>query len=49
MELSSKNMLTEQGDLEKKIDKVIEERDRLREDFDIYKSERERKIDEMRR
>jgi hypothetical protein len=27
----------------------MEERDRLKEDFDVFKSEREKKIDEMRR
>jgi hypothetical protein len=27
----------------------MEERDRLKEDFDVFKSDREKKIDEMRR
>lgn len=49
IELSNKNNQSEQGGLEKKIEKIIEERDRLREDFDMYKQDREKKIDDLKR
>jgi hypothetical protein len=49
LELSSKSMMSEQGGLEKKIERVQEERDRLREDFEVIKADRDRKIDEMKR
>lgn len=41
--------MSEQGGLEKKIERVIEERDRLREDFEQYKLDREKKIDDLKR
>lgn len=41
--------MSEQGGLEKKIDRIIEDRDRLKEDFDSYKSDREKKIDDLKR
>lgn len=37
IELTSKHSQSEQGGLEKRIEKVIEERDRVKEDFEMYK------------
>jgi archaellum component FlaC len=37
IELSSKHSQSEQGGLEKRIEKTIEERDRIKEDFEMYK------------
>ena len=49
LEISSKSMMSEQGGLEKKIERIQEERDRLKEDFEVIKVDRDRKIDEMKR
>jgi predicted nucleic acid-binding Zn-ribbon protein len=49
LELSSKSMMSEHGGLEKKIERVQEERDRIKEDFEVIKADRDRKIDEMKR
>lgn len=39
----------EQSGLEKKIERVTEERDRLKEDFESLKVEKEKRIDDMKR
>ena len=41
--------MNEQGGLEKKLERIIEERDRLKEDLDTIKSDRDKKLDEMKR
>lgn len=43
LEVSSKSMITEQGGLEKKLERLIEERDRLTKDLDMVKNERDKK------
>lgn len=35
--------------LGKKVEKIMEERDRLKEDFDLYKVDREKKIEDLKR
>lgn len=42
-------MMSEQGGLEKKIERVQEERDRIKEEFETIKADRDRRIDEMKR
>lgn len=49
LEVSSKSMITEQGGLEKKLERLIEERDRITKDLDMVKNERDKKIDEMKK
>ena len=49
LEMSSKNMMSEQGGLEKKLERVADERDRLKEEFETVKADRDKKIEEMRR
>lgn len=49
LEVSSKSMITEHGGLEKKLERIMEERDRLTKDFDTVKNERDKKIDEMKK
>ena len=49
LEISSKSMMSEQGGLEKKIERVVEERDRLKEEFDLIKSDKDKKIEEIKR
>jgi septal ring factor EnvC (AmiA/AmiB activator) len=41
--------MNEQGGLEKKLERTIEERDRLKDDLENIKSDRDRKLDEMKR
>lgn len=47
--LTSNNNQHCQGGLEKKIEKIIEERDRIKESFDLYKTDKEKKIDDQKR
>lgn len=42
-------MITEHGGLEKKLERLIEERDRITKDLDMVKNERDKKIDEMKK
>lgn len=42
-------MITEHGGLEKKLERLIEERDRITKDLDLVKNERDKKIDEMKK
>jgi len=42
-------MMSEHGGLEKKIERIQEERDRLKDDIEVLKSERDRKVEEMRK
>lgn len=49
LEISSKSMMSEQGGLEKKIERVVEERDRLKEEFDLIKADKDKKIEEIKR
>lgn len=42
-------MITEHGGLEKKLERLIEERERLTKDLDTLKNERDRKIDDMKK
>jgi len=49
LEISSKSMMSEHGGLEKKIERVTEDRDRIKEEFEAIKIDRDRKIDEMKR
>lgn len=35
--------------LGKKVEKIMDERDRLKEDFDLYKADREKKIEDLKR
>lgn len=49
LEVSSKSMITEHGGLEKKLERLIEERDRITKDLDLVKNERDKKIDEMKK
>lgn len=44
LEISNKSKLTEQGGLEKKLEKIYEERQRLTEELDSVKNERDNKI-----
>ena len=47
LEISSKSMMSEQGGLEKKIERVQEERDRLKDELDLHKADKDKKIEEM--
>lgn len=49
LELSSKSLMSEQGGLEKKLERIIEERDRVKDDYENIKVDRDKRIDEMRR
>lgn len=49
VELTSKHSQSEQGGLEKRIEKIVEERDRVKEDFELFKADREKKIDDLKR
>ena len=49
LEISSKSMMTEAGGLEKKLERIIDERDRLKEENTNVKSDRDTKIDDLRR
>ena len=49
LELNSKSLMLEAGGVEKRLERVTEERDRLKEEFESIKAERDRKIDDMRR
>lgn len=49
MEVSSKSLITEHGGLEKKFERLMEERDRLNKDLEILKNERDKKVDEMKK
>ena len=42
-------MMSEQGGLEKKIERVQEERDRLKDELDLHKADKDKKIEEMKR
>ena len=42
-------MITEHGGLEKKFERLMEERDRLNKDLEILKNERDKKVDEMKK
>lgn len=42
-------MITEQGGLEKKLERLVEERDRLNKDLETIKNERDKKVDEMKK
>ena len=46
IEINNKNKQTEQGGLEKKLEKIQEERDRLQQEIEEVKQERDRKIQE---
>jgi len=41
--------MSEAGGLEKKLERIIDERDRLKEEFEGVKADRDRKIDDLRR
>ena len=49
LELNSKSMISEQGGMEKKIERIQEERDRLKDDIETLKADRDKKIDDMRK
>lgn len=49
LEVSSKSLITEQGGLEKKLERIMDERDRLTKDNDTIKFERDKKIDELKK
>jgi hypothetical protein len=42
-------MMSEAGGLEKKLERITDQRDRLKEEFEGIKADRDKKIDEMRR
>jgi len=46
IEINNKNKQTEQGGLEKKLEKIQEERDRLQQEIEEVKMERDKKIQE---
>jgi len=49
VELSAKSSATEHGGLEKKVDKLSEERDRLSSELETTKAERDKKVDDLRK
>jgi flagellar capping protein FliD len=49
LELSNKSMMSEAGGLEKRLERIQEERDSLKNDLESLKEERDKKIDELRR
>lgn len=49
LEVSSKSLITEQGGLEKKLERIMDERDRLTKDNETIKNERDKKIDELKK
>ena len=49
VELTSKHSQSEQGGLEKRIEKTMEDRDRIKEDYEMYKTDREKRIDDLKR
>ena len=42
-------MMSEQGGLEKKVESIQEERDRLKEELDVIKTDKDKKIEELKR
>jgi hypothetical protein len=42
-------MMSEAGGLEKRLERILEERDTLKTDLEAIKDERDRKLDELRR
>ena len=48
VEISAKSLLTEQGGLEKKVDKLTEEKERLTAELEAAKAERDKKVDALR-
>jgi hypothetical protein len=49
LEISNKSNMSEQGGLEKKVERMQEERDRLKEELDAIKTDKEKKIEELKR
>ena len=49
VELANQQNQSEGGMLGKKIEKVIEERDRIKEEFDQFRADREKKIEDLKR
>ena len=49
LEVGAKNMMSESTGLEKKLEKALEEKDRLLKDHDAIKQERDKKLDENRK
>lgn len=49
VELAAKSNATDQSGLEKKVDKLTEERDRLATELEAAKAERDRKVDDLRK
>lgn len=49
LEMANKNIISETGGFEKKIERIIDERDRIKEELELVKNEREKRIDEIQR
>ena len=49
LEVNSKNMQSEAGGLEKKLERITDERDRLKEECEFVKNDKERKLDDLKR
>lgn len=49
VEINTKSLITEQGGLEKKVEKLTDERDRIVKELEIAKAERDKKVDELTR
>jgi hypothetical protein len=49
VELTNQQNQSEGGMLGKKIEKVLEERDRVKEEYDQFRTDREKKIDDLKR
>ena len=49
LELGSKDMMSQSTGLEKKLEKALEEKDRLTKDLDQTKQERDRKLEDSRK
>jgi len=49
LEINNKSMMSEAGGLEKKLERTIDERDRLKEECDGTKADRDRKLDDLKR
>ena len=49
LQIGAKSMHAESSGLEKKLEKAVEERERLAKDLEATKAERDKKLDEARR
>ena len=49
LEISSKNLMSEQGGLEKKLERLLEDKERLTKELDTVKTDRDKKLEDLKR